>query len=170
MEGPTAMSSSVVQPNRLEPLESRTLLSGPTPREQQMLEFINRLRAHPANELPLILNSKDPDVRASLAFFNVNYKELARQWAGLSPAAPLAWNDNLAKAAQGHTQKMLAFDQQSHQLPGESPLLGRVVAAGYQNASFVGENVFAFMNSVDHAQAGFAFDWVDVAHALQSLP
>jgi len=162
------MSLPVVQASRLESLEPRTLLSGPSPREQQMLELINRLRAHPSTELPAILNSRDPDIRASLAFFDVNYKELARQWATLKPAAPLAWNDNLAKAALGHDQQMLKFDQQSHQLPSEPALLGRVGAAGYKDASFVGENVFAFMNSVEHAQAGFAVDWGDGPDGLQS--
>src|SRR6184192_842777 len=113
------------QRKAFEDLEPRTLFSGPSPREQQMLELINRLRAHPAAELPLILNSKDPDIQNALAFFKVDRNELARQWALLSPVAPLAWNDALAKSALGHTQKMLSFDQQSHQLPGEVPLLAR---------------------------------------------
>src|SRR5690348_15163165 len=102
-----------------EPLESRTLLSGPTAREQQMLELINRLRLHPAAELPLILQSKDADVQSALSFFHVDVNVLKAQWAGLTPVAPLAWNDALSKSAFAHTRQMLAFDQQSHQLPGE---------------------------------------------------
>jgi hypothetical protein len=153
-----------------EDLEPRTLLSGPSPREQQMLELINRLRTRPAAELPLILNSKDPDIQNALSFFKVDRAELAKQWAGLTPVAPLAWSDALAKSALGHTQKMLALDQQSHQLPGEAPLLTRATSAGYQNASFVGENVFAFMDSVIHAHAGFAVDWGNGPHGLQSPP
>src|SRR5436190_10412065 len=132
---------------RLEPMEGRTLLSGPGPREQQMLELLNRLRTRPAQELPLLLASKDPDVVAALKFFKVDRARLGRQWANLTPVQPLAWNDALAKSALTHTQRMLGFDQQSHQLPGEAALLGRVTAAGYSSPAFVGENVFAFMGS-----------------------
>lgn len=158
------------RPKDIEPLEPRTLLSGPSPREQQMLELINRLRARPAQELPLILNSKDPDVQNALNFFGVDRKVLAKQWAGLSAEAPLAWNDALTKSARTHTDRMLATDTQSHQLPGEANLLGRVQAAGYKDAAFVGENVFAFMDSVEHAHAGFAVDWGNGPSGIQNPP
>jgi hypothetical protein len=156
------------QPAQLQALEGRTLLSGPSPREQQMLELVNRLRTHPAQELPLLLNSKDPDVVAALKFFKVDKARLAKQWANLRPVQPLAWNDDLAQAALTHTQKMLGFDEQSHQLPGEGALLSRVNAAGYSNAAFVGENVFAFMGSIFDGHAGFAIDWGDGPGGLQS--
>jgi Ca2+-binding RTX toxin-like protein len=133
-----------------------------------MLELINRLRLHPSAELPMILASKDPDIRNALDFFDVDTRELKRQWAQLSPSAPLAWTDALAKSALGHSQKMLAADQQSHQLNGEAPLLNRAVSAGYKDASFVGENIFAFMESVPHGHAGFAIDWGDGPHGIQS--
>jgi Ca2+-binding RTX toxin-like protein len=162
------MPSKTYHGTRCEHLEPRTLLSGPSPREQQMLELINRLRLHPAAELPIILASKDPDIRNALDFFNVNLNELKRQWAGLAPSAPLAWNDALAKSALGHSQKMLASDTQSHQLKGEAALLDRAVSAGYKDASFVGENVFAFMDSVPHGHAGFAVDWGDGPGGIQS--
>jgi len=152
----------------IESLESRTLLSGPSPREQQMLELINRLRQHPAEELPRILESTDPDVQNALAFFQVDPAELARQWKSLTPVAPLAWNEALSRAARSHTQQMIAGDQQSHQLPGEAALASRAAAAGYADASFVGENVFAFMDSVEHAHDGFAVDWGNGPHGLQS--
>jgi hypothetical protein len=153
---------------RFEPLESRTLLSGPSPREQQMLELINRMRAKPADELPLLLNARDPDVQNALNFFKVDLRQLASDWAGLTPAAPLAWNEALSKAALTHTQKMLATDRQSHQLPGEAALLGRAQAAGYRDAAFVGENVFAYMESVPHGHAGFAIDWGNGPKGLQT--
>ena len=159
---------TLVSSTALQPLERRVLLSGPSADEQQMLELINRLRTRPAQELPLILNSKDPDVQTALSFFKVDASELAKQWATLKPVAPLAWNDALARAALAHSQKMAATAQQSHQLPGETTLLGRVTAAGYQNASFVGENVFAFMSSVFQGHAGFAIDWGNGPHGLQS--
>jgi hypothetical protein len=158
------------RPKDMERLEPRTLLSGPSPREQQMLELINRLRTRPAQELPLILNSRDPDIQNALNFFGVNRGVLARQWGSLTPEAPLAWNDALARSAKTHTDRMLATDTQSHQLPGESPLLGRIQAAGYKDAAFVGENVFAFMDSVEHAHAGFAVDWGNGPDGIQNPP
>jgi len=162
----------------VESLEPRTLLSGlaagvsvgPSPREQLMLNLLNRLRTKPAQELPLILKSKDPDVQNALSFFKVDQKKLAADWASLTPVPPLAWNDALAKAAKVHSDKMLAADQQSHQLPNEPVLLNRLKAAGYQDAAFVGENVFAFMDSVFHAHAGFAVDWGSAPHGLQTPP
>jgi Ca2+-binding RTX toxin-like protein len=162
----------VYRPSDMEVLEPRTLLTagGPSPREQQMLELVNRLRTHPAAELPLLLNSKDPDIQNALNFFGVDRKVLATQWAGLTPEAPLAWNDALGKSAKTHTERMLATDTQSHQLPGESVLLGRVQAAGYKDAAFVGENVFAFMDSVEHAHAGFAVDWGNGPSGIQNPP
>src|SRR4051812_40289056 len=107
------MPLSAHRPQDVEHLEPRTLLSGPSPREQQMLELINRLRANPAAELPLILNSKDPDIQNALNFFGVNRSVLAKQWANLSKEAPLAWNDSLARSAKTHTERMLATDTQS---------------------------------------------------------
>src|SRR5437773_7381604 len=95
----------------MEVLEGRALLSGPSGREQEMLQLINRLRTHPAEELPIILKSKDPDIQNALAFFKVDTKALAVDWANLKPVPPLAWNDPLAKAAKAHTDKMVSFDQ-----------------------------------------------------------
>jgi uncharacterized protein YkwD len=154
----------------VETLEPRTLLSGPSPREQLMLELLNRLRTKPAQELPLILNSKDPDVQNAMTFFRVDLKKLASDWKSLSPVPPVAWNEALTKAAKIHSDKMLASDQQSHQLPNEASLLNRVKSAGYQDAAFVGENVFAFMDSVFHAHAGFAVDWGSAPSGLQNPP
>jgi uncharacterized protein YkwD len=154
-----------------EALESRVLLSvGPSAREQQMLELLNRLRMHPKEELPLLLASKDPDVQNALAFFKTDRNALAKQWASLSAVAPLAWNGVLSNAALAHSNKMLAANKQSHQLPGEPALLDRLKAAGYANPSFIGENVFAFMESVEHAHAGFAIDWGNGPGGIQNPP
>lgn len=154
----------------VEMLEPRTLLSGPSPREQLMLELLNRLRTKPAQELPLILKSKDPDVQNALTFFKVDIKKLTSDWKSLAAVPPLAWNQALTTAATIHNNKMLAADQQSHQLPNEAALLSRVKSAGYQDAAFVGENVFAFMDSVFHAHAGFAVDWGSAPNGLQNPP
>jgi uncharacterized protein YkwD len=148
---------------RLEKLESRLLLSAvdPSGDEQQALELINRMRQNPAAELPLLENSTDSGVQSALSFFNVNLTTLAQQWATLTPAPPLDWNDDLATAAVTHDRLMEMDNMQSHQLPGEADLPTRVTAAGYSNYSDLEESVFAYATSVFDAHASFAIDWGD---------
>ena len=153
----------------VERLEDRILLTiDPTGLEQEMLEHLNRMRTDPQGELDVIfsshpdpLQSTDPDVQAAVDFFEVDGATLETQWASLSAVPPLTWNAALYTAAEAHNQAMIAADQQSHQLPGEEGLLARIVNAGYEWSSSVtvGENIYAFAESVFHAHAGFAVDW-----------
>ena len=53
---------------------------------------------------------------------------------------------------------MTVYDEQSHLLPGEPSLGVRLAAAGYRGSA-VGENVFAYMNTVFHGHSAFAIDW-----------
>ncbi len=152
-----------------ETLERRLLLTfDPSPLEQEMLELLNRFRDNPQAELDELLSSHpnplaalDADVQAALDFFEVDGNALESQFAGLSPAAPLAWNEALYTAAESHNELMIQFDQQSHQLPGEAGLLDRDVAAGYdwQFSVRVGENIFAYSQSVIYGHAAFVIDW-----------
>src|SRR5438034_10763847 len=80
---------------RLEALEDRTLPAAGL-REQYLLELINRMRTNPAAELPLLLNSNDPDVQDALCVFGVSSTLLAPQSATLSPTAPVTSTGNLA--------------------------------------------------------------------------
>lgn len=136
-------------------------------REQYMLELLNRMRENPAAELPILLNSGDPDVASAMSYFGVNRTTLANQWASLTAAPPVAWNDNLAAAALGHSQALAAADAQSHQLPGEPGLGQRFVNAGY-NYQMARENVFSYAESLFHAHAGFAIDWGNGPGGIQS--
>lgn len=152
-----------------ETLERRLLLTfDPSPLEQEMVELLNRFRDNPQAELDRLLSShpnpltaRDADVQAALDFFSVNGAALESQFAGLSPAPPLAWNEALYDAAVNHNNLMIQFDEQSHQLPGEAGLLDRDVAAGYdwQFSVRVGENIFAYSQSVIYGHAAFAIDW-----------
>ena len=99
----------------------------------------------------------------------MNRQVLAQQWATLNPVAPLAWNDVLAGTALAHSQLMLQFDQQSHQLPGEPDLLTRIQAAGYDVAS-VGENIFAYAAGIFDTHAAFAIDWGSTSTGIQDPP
>ncbi len=138
-------------------------------REQYMLELINRMRENPAAELPLLLNSGDPNVQSALAYFDVDITVLQNQWNTLVAAPPLAWNDNLAAAAVGHNQAMFAAGQQGHQVAGEAPFGTRITNAGY-NWSNIAENVFASADSVFQAHAAFAIDWGNTSTGIQSPP
>lgn len=152
-----------------ETLERRLLLTfDPSPLEQEMLELLNRFRDNPQAELdellsshPTPLTARDADVQDALDFFNVNGNALESQFASLSPAPPLAWNEALYDAAENHNDLMIQFDTQSHQLPGEAGLLDRDVAAGYdwEFSVRVGENIFAFSRSVIYGHAAFVIDW-----------
>ena len=102
----------------VEALEDRLTPSAGV-QEQYMLDLVNRFRANPTAELSLILDANDPNVTANLNYFGVNETTLAQQFAALTPAPPLAWNDNLASAALTHSQAMLATQDQDHQVPGE---------------------------------------------------
>lgn len=162
-----------------EPLEARQLLAvlNPTADEQYMLELLNRFRAAPAAELALLTTSLGTPARSAdgptdsaLRFFNTSGPTLASQFSGLTAVPPLAWNANLIAAAEGHNNQMIAFDEQSHQLPGEPDLGARATAAGYTNWGNLGENVYAFARSVFHGHTGFVLDWGDTNTGIQQPP
>jgi uncharacterized protein YkwD len=123
-----------------------------------MLELINRMRSQPSAELDLLLNSGNSSVNFALDFFNVDLNVLRAQWLSLEAVQPLAWSGELYDAAINHNERMIQQDTQSHRLSGELALGDRIAATGY-NWSTVGENIYAFSNSVFHGHAGFAIDW-----------
>ena len=150
-------------------------LMDPTPLEQELMEHLNRMRLDPQGELDALFTSldplvaRDPDADEAINYFgDPTLEEILSDWASLSPVAPLTWNESLNESAVGHSQLMVQFDQQSHQLPGELGLLDRARAAGYEDDLGVsaGENVFAYANSAFHTHSAFAIDWgvVDRGH------
>lgn len=151
----------------IEALEPRQLMVfDPSPNEQYLMELLNRMRMNPAAELGLLTSSlgnparsSNADVDSALRYFHTSGTLLASQWASLTAVQPVAWNDKLYLAAEGHNAAMIAADQQTHQAPGEPALGARANNAGYTNWSQVGENVYAFAEGVVHAHAGFALDW-----------
>ena len=144
-------------------------MANPTAREQELLELTNRMRANPAAELPLLLNSADPQVVNALNYFKVDRNLLATQWSTLIAASPLAWSSQLNDVAVAHNQKMIQYDQQSHDVglydsagnlitAYEPSFTGRFAAVNY-NFSYVGENIFAYADSTFATQASWAIDW-----------
>lgn len=150
-----------------EELEARRLLVfDPTSQEQYMMELLNRMRLNPAAELGLMTSSLGVQARSAnaqidnaLVQFRTNGQVLAQQWAQLTAVPPLAWNEALYLAAQGHNAAMIAADMQTHQAPGEPALGTRATNAGYTNWTGLGENVYAFSYNVFYGHAGFAIDW-----------
>jgi uncharacterized protein YkwD len=130
----------------------------PTAQTQEMLELVNRIRRAPAAELNLLLNSGDPKVAQALQQFGVDRTRLAQQWSTLTAVAPVAWSAELTNSATGHNQLMITADTQAHQITGEAGIYDRAVTAGYVGTR-IGENIFAFSESVFFGHAGFAIDW-----------
>lgn len=154
-----------------ETLEHRALLAfNPSGREQEALEYINRMRLSPVAEYDLLVNSTDSGVNSAITYFKVNKTTLRSQFNQLVAVPPLAWNAALTTAAFNHNNAMLAADEQSHQVAGEASLSSRASSAGYANYSTVGENVYAYAENAFHAHAGFAIDWGSGPGGIQNPP
>lgn len=110
-------------------------MSNATAQEQYLLELINEARINPmanaARYISSYENPSSPDSRIQTAFkqFGVNGPALRAAYAGLTPVAPVAWNETLAQMASAHNQSMIKFDTQSHQTPDEGTLGQRATAA-----------------------------------------
>lgn len=167
-------------------VEAQSHARAPTNEEQLMVEMVNRMRSNPQAELAKLVNinttptifwgnpkSSDSSTNNALSFFNVNATTLYNQWQLLTPAPPVAWNENLAVSSQTYSNLMITLDEQAHDLDehkfpnGDIDLIGRVEASGYtfvnrpnhDDDDLAGESIFAFANNVFHGHAAFAIDW-----------
>ncbi|MEQ6250797.1 CAP domain-containing protein [Sulfitobacter sp. HNIBRBA3233] len=145
----------------------------PTAFEQEMLELINRARSDPQGEYEALIGTGPddtgvtPEIANAVRYFGVDLDVFRAQLADLDAVAPLAWDDALKRAAQGHSEQMIAQDTQSHRLPGEASLGGRLDAAGYDGWRIVYENVFAYTDDPVQGHAGFYIDWGAGPHGIQ---
>ena len=148
---------------RFENLEARQLLSsgGPTDQEQYMLQLINEARTDPAAVAAQISSPTNltPDVTATLKYYNVNLQQVAQTIANATPQPPLAWNQDLANAAQGQSQYEADNQIQSHTGADGSTSQQRIEAAGYTNPTSSGENAYAYGSSVMESMQAFLMDW-----------
>lgn len=145
----------------VETLESRELLSAnatfdPSPEELELLERINRMRIDPQGELARIFSDLENgianDSRITSYFNAYAYPSLARlqrEFASLTAAAPLAWDNTLASVADAHTTLMISRKTQAHTLPGEQSLEARLIASGFYDPESglkldYAENITAF--------------------------
>ena len=151
-------------------------MAAPTAEEQLLLEHINAARLDPLGDAARYISSyaatatsADADINSALRFFGVSGPALLAAYSALTPVKPLAWNDALSNAAQGHDAAMIAADSQTHQAPGEADLGARFTAAGYAFTRG-GENIFAFGDSVLQTHAAFMVDWGSGPNGMQSPP
>jgi len=146
---------------RFENLESRQLLStaGPTDQEQYMLQLLNEARTNPAAAAQQVGSDITPDVQATLQYYNINLQATQNAIASAQSQPPLAWNNLLAAAAQGHSQDMANTQVQSHTGSNGSSSQQRMQQAGYNNIASSAENAFAYASSVQQAMQAFLIDW-----------
>lgn len=148
---------------RFENLESRRLLSsasaGPTDQEQYMLQLLNEARTNPSGAAQEIASNITPDVQATLNYYHINLQSSLNAIASATPEPPMAWNSDLAAAAQGHSQDMANTQVQSHTGSNGSSPEQRMEQAGYNNIASSAENAFAYASDVEEAMEAFLIDW-----------
>jgi uncharacterized protein YkwD len=144
---------------RLESLERREVLSGPSANAQYMLELINQARTNPAAAADRVTQNLDSDTLSTLGFYNVNVASEKAAIAASAPRQPLAWSDQLGAAAQAHSQDMANNNFESHTGSDGSTVLDRLDRAGYTNRIKAAENAYAYAASVDNAMQAFLLDW-----------
>src|SRR6516162_4671134 len=142
---------------RFENLEGRQLLSsgGPTDQQQYMLQLINEARTNPPAAAAMIGSDTTPDVQATLQYYGVNLQSALQTISSATPQPPVAWNADLANAAQGQSQYMANNQIQSHTGADGSSPQQRITAAGYTNISSSAENAYAYANSPVQAMQAF---------------
>lgn len=155
-------------------LKSEWTIGNPTASEVLYLEFINRARADAQLEANRLANSTDPDILNAYNFFNVSPADIITQfnWSTSNcmdaVAQPLAFQSQLLRAAQLHTQDMFNNVFQGHISsqnppapfqPGDS-LGSRLAAVGYGvGPGGASENVYTYASSIEHGHAGLNVDW-----------
>jgi len=142
----------------------------PTPEEQYMLELINRARAGPAAEGVFLTGQKDPQIKSTLDYYNVNLARVKQDFAGYGTRPPLTFHPDLLAAARRHSADMAKKNFQSHTGSDGSTPGGRVAATGYESTS-VNENIFALLIPTTlYAHAGLNVDWGPYPNGIQPTP
>ncbi len=149
---------------RFDNLEGRQMLSsaaagGPSDQQQYLLQLINEARTSPAAAAAQISNEITPQVSATLQYYNVNLQTALNTISSATPQPPLAWNGDLANAAQGQSQYMADNQIQTHTGAGGSSPQDRMTAAGYSNITSSAEDAYAYATSPTQAMEAFLIDW-----------
>ncbi len=145
----------------VERLESREVMAagGPSAQAQYMLELVNQARTSPGAAAERVTTNLSKDVQNTINYYGVNLDAAKRDIAGSPARQPLAWNGDLAAAAQAQSQDQANTGVQSHTGSDGSNLDTRLNRAGYDNRANSTENAYAYAESVDHAMQAFLLDW-----------
>lgn len=144
----------------MESLENRQVLSvGTTALEQYALEQLNRARMNPSEVATDVTTNLGRDTLMTFQYYNVDLAQTRNAIASEKAVAPLAWNNQLASAADRLSSDMAANGFQSHIGSDGSTIEQRLDQAGYTNRSAQGENAFAYASSVDDAMRAFLVDY-----------
>jgi uncharacterized protein YkwD len=149
---------------RFDNLEGRQLLSsgvsgGPSDQQQYLLQLINEARTDPSAAAAQISNEITPVISATLQYYNVNLQTALNTISSATPQPPLAWNADLANAAQGQSQYMADNQIQTHTGAGGTSPQQRMTAAGYSNITSSAEDAYAYATSPSEAMEAFLIDW-----------
>jgi uncharacterized protein YkwD len=148
---------------RFDNLESREMLSsvgaGPSDQQQYVLQLINEARTNPAAAAQQISNDMTPQVSNTLSYYGTNLQTALQTISSATPQPPVAWNSDLANAAQGQSQYQADNQIQSHTGSGGSSPQDRMTAAGYTNIISSAENAYAYATSAEEAMQAFLLDW-----------
>lgn len=136
----------------------------PTAAEQYELELINDARLDPLGDAFRYLNSFDPiessrsNIQNAIDYFGIDSDAFKNALGEFSPAQPVAFSSVLEQTARAHDRRMIAANEQEHQLPGEPTVGDRLRAAGYDFQA-AGENIFAYALDPLYTHAAFMLDW-----------
>jgi uncharacterized protein YkwD len=143
----------------VESLEIREVLSAaPTSMTQYALELVNMVRTNPAAAADWVAKNIDSIDKSTLDYYHINLQQELNDIRNTPAQPPLAWNDAIGAAAQGHSNDQAANNFQGHNGSNGDNLGDRLSNAGYI-ASNSSEDAFAYATSVDHALKAFLIDW-----------
>ncbi|WP_165248963.1 CAP domain-containing protein [Paludisphaera soli] len=158
---------------RFENLEDRQLLSSAAPSNDQQLalQLINMARTTPQAASEWLTKNNSVEVKNTLKHFSVDVDAVKSTIASNRSLPPVAWNGDLAEAAQNHSQDMVDNQYQSHTGSDGSSADDRIKAAGYMRAESSAENAFAYASSVENSMQAFLYDWgvADAGHRRNLL-
>ena len=160
-----------ILPRRLsiEQLEGRRLLAlNPTADEQELLQLINRFRTNPSGEFSRLFSSVSPltarnsSLQQDLDFFKVNGSMLQSEFAALTPAAPLTWNEAVNNFSAQHNSNMNSQNRLFHtdSVERRNALISAGVPLDVSSGQRItSELVFGRIRSTLHNFAGYAVNW-----------
>ena len=128
----------------------------PTPKEQELLELVQRARANPPEEGKIVVALDE--VQSAMKQFGIDSQQIIDAFAKIAPAPPLTFDTHLMESAKVHSEDMAKNGFQEHVgTDGKDPFQ-RMTDAGYKY-SFASENIFAHATSMPYCHAAFLIDW-----------